>query len=371
MLFTSCPAYGHLLPMLPLIRAASRAGHQVRVATGPDLVDALATRGVPAHPVGPPWAASWSVHEAIWADPAGSEEGKMLAGAVALFGAPALARLTDLSVMARQWHPDLVVHEVLEMAGPLLSRRLTVPAVVHGFGPMFPSYAELIGPVGDAIGEAGLWGLVAAEQALDICPPALQPDGPRPWPRAVPLRPTAGEPGPLPPRVAAALRKTAPLAYFTLGTVKNDTTDLATALAALADYDGTVVAATGRALRRHELGPVPANVVLAQFVPQTHLLERAELLVSHCGSGTMLGALVHGVPQVALPRGTDQPQNAALLARAGAGVIVAPQDYAIDTIRAALARVTGEPGYRTRAGHLREQITRMPDADTVWAHLQA
>ena len=36
-LFTSCPLYGHVLPMLPLIRAAGRAGHDVRVATGPDL----------------------------------------------------------------------------------------------------------------------------------------------------------------------------------------------------------------------------------------------------------------------------------------------------------------------------------------------
>jgi UDP:flavonoid glycosyltransferase YjiC (YdhE family) len=79
-LFTTCPAYGHVLPMLPLVRAAERAGHDVRVATGPDLVGPLAARGVDAHPVGPTWAESWSAHEAVWADPGAPEDQKMLNG---------------------------------------------------------------------------------------------------------------------------------------------------------------------------------------------------------------------------------------------------------------------------------------------------
>ena len=57
-LFTSCPAYGHVLPLLPLIRAAERAGHEVRVATGPDMAGPLAARGLDVHPVGPTWEAA-------------------------------------------------------------------------------------------------------------------------------------------------------------------------------------------------------------------------------------------------------------------------------------------------------------------------
>jgi UDP:flavonoid glycosyltransferase YjiC (YdhE family) len=371
-LFTSCPAHGHALPMLPLIRAAQHAGHEVRVATGPDLAGSLAARGLDVHTVGPAWATSWSAHEVIWADPGVPERQKRTDGLVVLFGLPALGRLADLIVMTQTWRPDLVVHEVLEMAGPLLGRRLAVPGVVHGIGPMFPFYAHLIGLAGAAIGEPGLWARVAAEQAVDLCPPSLQPDGPPPWPGAVPLRPSAGEPGPVPPEVADVLAGDRPVAYFTLGTVKNsDTADLAAGLAALEGYDGVVVATTGRRLDPDELGPVPANAVVAQFVPQAPLLERADLLVSHSGSGTVLGGLVHGVPQVALPRGTDQPQNATLLARAGAGVVVAPEDYAVPAIRAAVAEVTGEPAFRAAAERVRDEIAAMPDADTVWAGLDA
>src|SRR3954470_8317925 len=368
MLFTSCPAYGPVLPMLPLVRAAERAGHDVRVATGPDLVGPLTTRGLDVHAVGRTFAEAWSAHEAVWADPGRPEEQKLMDGVVTLFGTPSLARLADLLAMTQEWRPDLVVHEVLEVAAPLLGRRLGVPAVVHGIGPMFPFYAQLIGPAGAAIGEPGLWAQVSVERALDLCPPSLQPDGPPPWPGAVPLRPSAGEPGPVPPEVADVLAGDRPLAYFTLGTVKNtDTADLAAGLTALEEYGGVVVATTGRRLDPDELGPVPANAVVAEFVPQAAVLARADLLVSHSGSGTMLGGLVHGVPQVALPRGTDQPQNAALLARAGAGGGVAPEEYAIATIRAAVAEVIGDPAFRAAAERIHDEIAAMPDAEAVWA----
>jgi UDP:flavonoid glycosyltransferase YjiC (YdhE family) len=92
-------------------------------------------------------------------------------------------------------------------------------------------------------------------------------------------------------------------------------------------------------------------------------------VISHGGSGTMLGGLVHGLPQVALPRGTDQPQNAALLERAGAGVVVPPDDFAVDTIRGAIEKVTRDPSFRVAAERVRDEIAAMPDADTVWADL--
>ena len=368
-LFTSCPAYGHALPMLPLIRAAQRAGHEVRIATGPDLAGPLASFGLTVLGVGPTWDVAWTAHDAAWADPDLPDEQKMMNGVVALFGTPALGRLADLVRLAKQWRPDVVVHEVLEAAGCLLAGQLEVPAVVHGIGPMFAFYAELIDATGAAIGEPELWRQVSTEQALDLCPASLQPEGPRPWPRAAALRPSAGEAGRVPPNVAEVLMTDSPIAYFTLGTVKNtDAADFTTALMALDVWDGVVVATTGHQLHPDELAAVPSNAVIAEFAPQAAVIERADLLVSHSGSGTMLGGLAHGVPQVALPRGTDQPQNAALLARAGAGVVVAPEDYAVDSIAAAITTVSTQPSsYRAAAERIRDEIAAMPDADTAWA----
>lgn len=294
----------------------------------------------------------------------------MMGGVVALFGKPALARLVDLVVMAREWRPDLIVHEVLEMAGSLLARRLAVPGVVHGIGPMFPFYGQLIAHLGEAIGEPDLWAQASGEQALDLCPISLQPEGTPPWAITTPLRPSAGEPGHISDRVASVLATGSPVAYFTLGTIKNaDAADFKVGLAALEGYDGIVIATTGRRLDPEELGAVPVNAVVEEFIPQAAVLGRADLLVSHSGSGTMLGGLVHGVPQVALPRGTDQPQNAALVAHAGAGVIVGPEDYSVDSVQAAVEEVTGDLKYRAAAERVRDEIAAMPDADAVWAEV--
>ena len=98
------------------------------------------------------------------------------------------------------------------------------------------------------------------------------------------------------------------------------------------------------------------------------MLPHTDLVVSHSGSGTMLGALALGIPQVAAPRGTDQPENAALLARAGAGVVVAQDDYGEESLRAAIEQVTATVVRRTTR-RVQAEIVAMPDADEAWARL--
>ena len=375
MLVTGCPAYGHLLPMLPLVRAAARAGHDVLVATGPDMVDAMQRRGLRVAPAGPTFPEMWAAHDAALVgleDAAPIEQA--LAGGTALFGATVPARLRDLADLCRDWRPHLVVHETLELAGPVLARRLGVPSVVHGFGPMFPMYAEIGAQIGPAAGEPDLWEYLGPTTCLDICPPSLRPDGPPPYAATRPLRPSAGEPsaGAVPEPVAALLASPRPLVYFTLGTVTNGTDgELATGIAALRDLGMNVVVTTGPGVDPADLGDLPPHVAVAGFVPQAAVLARADLLVSQCGAGTLLGALCHGVPQVCLPRGTDQPQNAACVAAAGAGVVVDPADFAVDTIRAAAERVRDDPSYAAAARRLQAEIATMPSPDAVLEDLLA
>ena len=47
-LFSSWPAYGHLLPMLPLARAARRAGHDDLISSGSDVTGLIEQRGFAA-----------------------------------------------------------------------------------------------------------------------------------------------------------------------------------------------------------------------------------------------------------------------------------------------------------------------------------
>jgi UDP:flavonoid glycosyltransferase YjiC (YdhE family) len=59
-LFGSWPAYGHLLPMMPLIRAGQQAGHDVVVSSGADMSALIRQAGVPGHASGVTLAQSYA-----------------------------------------------------------------------------------------------------------------------------------------------------------------------------------------------------------------------------------------------------------------------------------------------------------------------
>ena len=58
-LFASWPAYGHLLPMVPVIRAAQQGGHDVMVSSGADMSKLIGRLGVMAHRSGVTLAESY------------------------------------------------------------------------------------------------------------------------------------------------------------------------------------------------------------------------------------------------------------------------------------------------------------------------
>src|SRR5437016_9621003 len=58
-LFGCWPGYGHLLPMVPLIRAAQQAGHDVVVSAGDDMAALIGQLGVAAHRSGVTLAESY------------------------------------------------------------------------------------------------------------------------------------------------------------------------------------------------------------------------------------------------------------------------------------------------------------------------
>src|SRR5213592_161709 len=114
-LFASWPGYGHLLPMLPLIRAAQRGGHEVVVSSGADMSAMLSRFGLTAHHSGVTLAESYERlpgdSQTVSALPA--EEQPAFA-ARHLFGAGAVDRARDVLDLLGTWRPDLVVHDTLE-----------------------------------------------------------------------------------------------------------------------------------------------------------------------------------------------------------------------------------------------------------------
>ena len=131
-----------------------------------------------------------------------------------------------------------------------------------------------------------------------------------------------------------------------------------------------------------ELGPLPANVHVEEWVTQDAVLPHAAAIVGHGGHGTTLGALSHGVPQVVVPLfSVDQWANAAAVERAGAGValnadrsrrvLARPGPDVIDGLGPAVERVLAEPSHRREAQQIAAAMRALPPADAAIDLLEA
>ncbi|MFB9931743.1 glycosyltransferase [Amycolatopsis halotolerans] len=312
-LFASLASVGHTYPLIPLAVAVKEAGHEVHFAAGENVHASLRRNGLQ------PFRPADSFYE-IYAEDL----------------EPDLARL----------RPDLVVHEWGQPGPAVAAQRAGIPSLWHGFGRLFPDGIGLERPALD-------------RRHLDICPPSLQDKDFLATAERIELRPVAYS-EPLPEwRVGRTSR---PLVYLTLGTAFGTAEVLTTAIKGLATLGIDVVVAAGNV----QLGAVPGDVTLHRWVPQAELLPHVDAVVHHGGSGTTLGALAVGVPQLVLPQGADQFANAEALSVAGAALSILPGELSADGVAEGVRKLLSRrSGHRDAARAIAEEIARMPSPGEV------
>jgi MGT family glycosyltransferase len=164
--------------------------------------------------------------------------------------------------------------------------------------------------------------------------------------------------GPMTPNPATAtLRPERPLVYVAFGTFFNGMAGLfRLALEALADEPVDVLVSTGGGpVTRGELGPLPANAVVEEFVNSVEVLAEAAVHVTHGGGSSVHESLLTGTPMVCLPLGADQHSWAEVAQRLGAACIVEQAPWAI---RRAVGELLADDAYRDRAGRLGEHLAQ-------------
>jgi MGT family glycosyltransferase len=153
-----------------------------------------------------------------------------------------------------------------------------------------------------------------------------------------------------------------PTIYFTLGTVFNiESGDLfARVLAGLRDLPINVIATVGREIDPIEFGQQPPHIHIEQYIPQALILPQCVVSISHGGSGSVMGALAHGLPMVLLPMGADQPQNAARCEALRVARVLDVIDATPKIIREAINDILENPAYRRAAQRMKDEIAALP-----------
>lgn len=374
------PQTGHVVPLLPLARALVAQGDDVVVATAADIASQFEAHGLTVRPCGPGFG-DW--YERLRARtrgvpgdglPPARVEGYFLPR---LFGEIGVALVVDdLLTTTRDHGADLLLHDPLLYAAPVVGEVLGIPTAVHSIGPSFER--SVIDLVADAVSpvwrEFGLEPLPAAGTqrgaTIAVCPPSLEPAGD--VTDVIPMRPTAlPVTGAVRPEEIPSYIWDAPVVYVTLGTFSNNNVALfRLVIDALASLPVSVVVTVGRDVDPAALEPVPANTYVTSFVPQENLLPHCTAVVHHAGAGTMFGVLAHGLPSLALPQSADNFRIAERLDAAQAAAVLMPGDVSNDAVTAATERVLTDGRLRTGAGTVAHEIAEMPAPDDVAAELR-
>lgn len=145
--------------------------------------------------------------------------------------------------------------------------------------------------------------------------------------------------------------------FCSLGTLQGARRPVFEAVAAACQRLGLpLTLAHGGRLEPAAAAALPGAPRVESFVPQRAVLRASAAAVCHGGLNTVLDALAAGVPLVVVPVAFEQGAIAARVERSGAGVVVPLRRLNADSLAAALSAVLDRPGYRARAGALRDEI---------------
>lgn len=362
LLFSCRPAYGHVYSLLPLAVAAREAGHEVMFGTGDAFLPKVRALGFDAYRVGIAVSAAEDEARRRHGD------GDVFRLMMTMFGdVLPRATLADIEPLLARLSPDLVIYDQSDVGAAAGARRAGIPIYSHIIGRSMP--AALRDQATEALG--WLWDgdepadPMLGDACLDIWPDSLRDEVAASLPTVVRLRPVPwSDPAPLP----ATLRevKSRPLVYLTLGTVAYGATDvLRAAIDGLSRLPVEVLVALGPG-DPAALGPVPASVRVERFVPQSEVLARADLVVHHGGTGTVLGSASAGLPQLILPQGADQFVNAETLDALGAGRALVGAAITPDAVEDAARALLVDEHAREVARVIGAEIAALPaPADVV------
>jgi MGT family glycosyltransferase len=148
-----------------------------------------------------------------------------------------------------------------------------------------------------------------------------------------------------------------PLVYGSLGTLQGSKERVFRCFAEACEGLGVqLVLSHGGALGEQAAAELSRSALVVSYAPQTELLRHAVLAITHAGLNTVLDALTHGVPLVAVPLAFEQPAIAARVRWTGSGETLPLSGLNAARLRAAVRSVLESPSFREGARRVQRSI---------------
>lgn len=373
-LFTFAGGAGHLTPMLPLAAALRTVGHVTGLAGQENVVDR--TEGFdPIFPYEHTYRAGDSERTGDLVQPDLESEFAVIGD----YFVSQLGRINFDRVRSaiERWEPDLIICDEMDFGAMMAAEKAGVPRVI--FKVIASGALTRQRHVESALRELRAHAGLSDDEALtrlndDLVlspfPPSFRdPRFPLPG-SAIYARgsePTRAEESSDAVEWFRSGETTQSRIYFTLGTIFNtESGDLfERVIDGLAATGGRVLVTVGPNIDPTSIPNTHSNVRLERFVRQDLILTSTDLVVNHGGSGSVIGALSHGIPVVVLPMGADQELNGQRVEALGVGTVIDPVTSAPEQIAKTALTVLASDVIRDAAARMREEIERLPTPEAA------
>jgi rhamnosyltransferase subunit B len=121
----------------------------------------------------------------------------------------------------------------------------------------------------------------------------------------------------------------------------------------------------------HVPADLPDAVRHVTYAPFNRLFPRAAAVVHHGGIGTTAQGFAAGVPQLLMPMGFDQPDNAVRTERLGVGAWLKPARFTADRVARAIERLLTDASLLNRCREIRERVQAEHSLDRACQAIEA
>ncbi|MET0134638.1 MAG: macrolide family glycosyltransferase [Kibdelosporangium sp.] len=364
-LFASIPAWGHTYPVLEGLAELVRRGHRVSCLASGSFA-AEVGKVVDVVPYDSPMD-----NTQVELSDMGNVLPLMLKETRAAYAA--------LEAVIHEDRPDVIVSDVLAMAGWLLGQAYEIPVIRTW--PVFASNSEFslhqdyesrsdtdeslhsfFADVAGFLHEIGLGSAVSPERFFDneadrnivLFPREIQPRGETFDSRFTFISPCI-RPAEQAPELTW-LRESKPLAVVSLGTVFNEKIDFfRTCVDGVERLGWHTAAALGDKISPAEVGPVSERVLLRAKLPMIDTLQHAAVAITHGGLTSTMEALAQGVPVLIAPQIGEQRGVADRIEALGLGVRL-HEPFTADELAGLIKKVANDADMADRLARFQEKL---------------
>jgi len=365
-------AIGHVMPTIPFVSELVKRGVRVRYFTTENMRDTIAFTGAEFSPVDTVLTDGGKAKDDIQVD--------FMAELPLRFLSEADCVVRQVIPELEKDRPDAIISDATAVAGRLVAKALDLPliqvftsyasnenfSVAAGFPPVpdtHPARVKARELAEDftsryGISHIGLKEIFEWKGDFNICTLSkdFQPAGDSFGEdyffagAQVGTRPDAGK--------WKAPEGDKPLIYASLGTLFNNWPEFYKMLfAAVKDMPVNLVASIGSSINPADLEPIPENVTVAAFQPQLEILPKADIFVSHCGTGSVMEAIYFGTPILGVPQMDEQFLSAARVKELGFGEFMPGREaVSEESLKAAIENILNNTGYALKAKELQEKM---------------